>query len=109
MTPIKQFKAPDGAEIMGLGILGVFESLAKEQVDPILKTHNLSRDDIQPDGWYSLQLYYDLNKQMYDKPGGPMTLVAIGKATAANVTDPAAIGSVENFVTQELNRAATTV
>lgn len=106
---IRQFEAPADAEIMGIGIRGVFENLADEQLAPILAEYNLSKDALDDEAWYSLQLYFDLYREIHNANSGYMHLVSIGKAIAANVTDPAAIGDLDTFVNQTLNETATTV
>lgn len=106
---IRQFEAPPDAEIMGIGIRGLFDNLADKQIAPILAEYNLSKDVLEDEAWYSLQLYFDLYRVIHKTSSGYMHLVSVGKAIAANVTDADAIGDLETFVTQTLNETATTV
>lgn len=107
MVHVRQFEAPDGAEIMGVGVIGVFDTLTQNQIDPILAAHGLNMADIDQESWYPLQVYWDLWRVIHDSPGGSQSLVAIGKSIAQNVTNPDEIGSVDVFITQVLNQTAT--
>lgn len=106
---VQQFQAPEGAQIMGVGILGLFDNLRQEMIGPILAQHNLRKSDIQQDGWYSLQVYFDFYHALYQQDGASANFVAIGKAIAQNVTDPERIESIEQFITEELNQTATSI
>lgn len=103
MGKIGQFEAPRGAEIMGLGIIGIFDTLAQDQIDPILEQHNLRKRDIRENEWYPLQLYYDLYRAIYSAPGGSQNLVAVGKSMAQGLIDSQQVNSIDDFLTNVLN------
>lgn len=105
----KQFEAPAGAEIMGVAILGFYENFEQETVTALLSERGLSKGSIRPDGWYDLQIYFDIYRDLLKQPNGTSDLVNIGKATAQNITQPREIDGLEGFITTELQRSATGV
>lgn len=105
ITLIDQFHAPAKAEIMGLGLLGICDNLAQEQLDPILTYLEVDPGRIEPESWYRLADYYQLLHTIFKTTNGPALLMAVGKALAHHLTDIAAVGNMENLVTDYFNFA----
>jgi hypothetical protein len=60
----KIYEAPEGSEIIGALIFPYFNNLASNEIDPILEKHNLTKESIIADGWYPMQLVYDISKEV---------------------------------------------
>jgi len=101
------FQAPAGSEIMGKVVKSYFENLERDVVAPVLGRYNLEVGNINPDDWYPLQLYYDIDKEIYKDPNGSSALVAIGKATMANLLALLPYKTLEDYILHGLNSIAT--
>lgn len=101
------FQAPEGAEIMGKVVKSYFVNLAQETFAPVLEKYDLHLEDIDEDEWYTLQLYYDIDMEIYKNSGGSSALVAIGKATMANLLSQLPYKSIGDYFDNGLNSIAT--
>ncbi len=101
------FQAPEGSEILGRVVKVYFSNLESHIVEPVLKRHGLSLDMIQDDQWYPLQMYYDIDAEILKSPSGSSALVAIGKASMANLLSTGAYASIEDYLSTGLNSITT--
>ena len=101
------FHAPEGSEIMGKVVKSYFHNLERDIFAPVLERYGLSLDSIGDEDWYPLQLYYDIDKEIYNGANGSSALVAIGKATMANLLSLVSYESLEDYLTNGLNSIAT--
>lgn len=97
------FQAPEGAEIMGRVVKSYFNNLEQDVFLPVLEKHHLKRDEIEDGGWYPLQLYYDIDMEIYKGLNGSSALVAIGKATMANLLARVSYKSLEDYLLNGLS------
>ncbi|HEX2621370.1 MAG TPA: hypothetical protein VHL11_14525, partial [Phototrophicaceae bacterium] len=58
------FEAPQGSEVIGSLLLPYFDNLASDDLDPILKRHGLVKDEINPEGWYAMQVLMDISRAL---------------------------------------------
>lgn len=91
-----QTKAPEGAEIVGQSVADWVDNLNKGLTDPVFEKYGLS--EIDPEGWYSLDIIIDLYRGMAESEGGSASLVAMGKASAKPVYDIFEFKSFEDFI-----------
>lgn len=91
-----QTKAPEGGEIVGQAVKDWVDNINKEYTDPIFAQHDLT--EIDPEGWYSLDLIVDLYRSFAVSEGGAASLVAMGKASARPVHDAFQFSSFEDFL-----------
>ncbi len=92
---------------MGKVVKGYFHNLERDIVAPVLGRYNIDPEKISDGEWYPLQLYYDIDKEIYKGPNGSTALVAIGKATMANLLSLVTYKTLEDYITQGLNSIAT--
>lgn len=74
------------AKAIGRAMLGLYEVVDKDIMDPLLSKHGLS--NIQPDQWYLLQTWLDVLTDISmkaDKINRMLTFVDIGRKVAKNV------------------------
>lgn len=97
------FQAPENSEILGRVVKVYFSNLESNIINPVLEKHGLSLDSIQDDQWYPLQMYYDIDAEIFKGPNGASALVAIGKASMANLLSTGAYTSIEDYLDNGLN------
>lgn len=90
------YQAPEGSEVLGVIILPYFDNLASDKINPILKSHNLSKEDIDPEGWYPLQLLADISKEA-SPTGTTPTDIALGKSYSRFVIEQYKVTSIEQY------------
>ena len=86
-----QFEAPANVEVNGVLLQSHLDITDFTITAPILDHYGVSLDDISDDGWYPDQLFLDIERAIYQQPGGNTTLVAIGKETAEQIDVPEGI------------------
>ncbi|MEM6283596.1 MAG: hypothetical protein AAF787_15500, partial [Chloroflexota bacterium] len=95
----KQLQPPPGTEVMGAALMGFFDNLSIDVVDPVLRKHGFKREDIDPGGWYPAEISIALERAFMNSDyGGKMAIVAIGKASAQNVVDPESYEGFSDFL-----------
>jgi len=100
------FKAPEGSEIMGRVVKSYFDNLESDMFLPVLERHNLRPNEMSDDQWYPLQVYYDIDKEIYKGVNGASALVAIGKATMANLLSRTTYTTLEDYLVNGLGTIA---
>lgn len=100
------FQAPEGSEIMGRVVKSYFNNLEESIVLPVLERHNLRVDTMDDGDWFPLQLYYDIDKEIYNGANGSNALVAIGKATMANLLSRTTYKGIEDYLVNGLSTIA---
>ena len=90
--------APAGSEIKGRAVLDWVDNLAKETTEPVFRALKLNPENIDPDGWYSLDIIAQLYDAIHQSDGGDQALVAMGKASAPAVVEMMDFTSIENFI-----------
>jgi hypothetical protein len=83
-----------------------FTNLESDFVVPIVARYGLRLDEIDTNQWYSLQLYYDIDKEIYQGINGSEALVAIGKATIANMLSRSSYVDLEDYLLNGLTTLA---
>lgn len=77
----QRYVAPEGAEVLGMALVGYFDNLASHQLDPVLERYGFSKETFDPQGWYPMQTMFDLVVEA--NPHDDHTVaVALGKAVA---------------------------
>lgn len=76
------------AEVIGQTMISFADNLEASLIEPILEKHGLS--NINPEAWYSHQLWMDILKEMNDTLGGEATsaFVAFGRQVVNNAVMP---------------------
>lgn len=93
MTHFTRYAATSpNSELSGRGVISLTSNLMRDEMEAIMQRHNLS--NVQPDGWYSLQDYFDAVKEV-EEHVGPNGLTSIGMAVANSAGFPPEIDSVE--------------
>lgn len=90
--------APANAEIVGQAVLDWVNNLEGEMTRPIFKRFNLDANDINPKGWYSLDIIAQLYAAIQGSPNGSNALVAMGKASAPPVVAMMQFTSPQDFI-----------
>ncbi|MDX2079126.1 MAG: hypothetical protein SFZ02_22035 [bacterium] len=91
----KRFVASSpNAEINGQVMISFSDNLEARIIKPILEAHGIL--EIDPEKWYSQQLWLDILKDMQDKLAGEATsaLVAMGKQVVSNAVWPDSVQSI---------------
>lgn len=93
-----QMQSPEGAEVLGAAMMGWFDNLGMEVIQPILAKYELTADDIKPDGWYPFSAFDDIYRAVHTSPSGSSALVAVGKASAQNLVSIKSMESAQNWL-----------
>jgi len=88
------FKAFDPkAEVIGRSMLSNLQNINKENFAPILQAHGLT--EIDPQGWYSQQMWLDVLKEVVETSGeGMFDFVAIGLSLATLAPFPPTVDTI---------------
>ncbi len=88
-----QFVAFDPkVEVLGQSMLGIFTVMG-EAVKPLLVKHGLT--DIKPEGWYPIQPYLDVYRDIFLNRQGKINLVNVGMKVPENAVFPPEIDSID--------------
>lgn len=98
------FIAPYGGEMMGEALKGYFEIFPPPVTEPIMAKYNLSKEMIENETWYSLQIAYDIEAAGCSDSTLGMDYVALGKMAAAEILNIAMITDLETYLMVYLNQ-----
>lgn len=94
----KQYEAPDGAEVIGIILMAYIDHLEQHVTTPILARYDIDAEHVEAEKWYPNQMFLDIERAIFESPGGPNALVAIGKSAAENYIAPEGVTSLEGAI-----------
>lgn len=91
-------EAPEGTEIIGMSLMGLFDSQESALIDPILEHYNLRKENVDPEQWYPLAAFYELQDGLGLVPDYTSADVASGKAIMADMIRVFEVRDLETFL-----------
>lgn len=72
----------------------LFDEIIKPHFEEVMRQYGFAEADIQPEEWYSLQMYHDLMKVLREKSQDTLVLVSIGIKAIETAILPPEIDSI---------------
>ncbi|MEM6284734.1 MAG: hypothetical protein AAF787_21270 [Chloroflexota bacterium] len=100
---VPKYVAGEDSKISGFAMQAFQKSISADQIMPtferVMKDYGYESTDIDMAGWYPLQMYFDICKDLLDTSGDALILVSIGMKVIESAQFPPEINSIATGMT----------
>ncbi len=89
---------PPGGQIVGAALKSWIDNLESHVTDTVFERYGFSASALVDDKWYDGEILDAMWRELYALPGGPQTLVAIGKASATTTMEALQPKDIADFL-----------